>query len=65
MVSLDKCNGSCNALEDLSTKICVPSKTKVVNIKVFNMVTRNKTLVKQISCDCKCKFHGSTCNSHK
>ena len=22
MVSLDKCNGSCNAVDDLSTKIC-------------------------------------------
>ena len=29
MISLDKCNGSCNAISavDLSTKTCVPSKT--------------------------------------
>ena len=27
MISLDKCNGSCNATDDLSTKICA-SKTK-------------------------------------
>ena len=33
MIILDKCNGNCNAVYDLSTKICVPSKTKVVNLK--------------------------------
>ena len=42
-------------------KICVPNKTKDVNVKVFNMITNKreaKTLRKHISCDCKCK-----CNS--
>ena len=34
MISLDKCNGSCNAIDDLSKKICVPSKTKSINVKV-------------------------------
>ena len=29
MISLDKCNGTCNSLDDLSTKICVPSKIKM------------------------------------
>ena len=28
IISLDKCNGSCNAVGDFSTKICVPSETK-------------------------------------
>ena len=49
MISLNKCNGSCNSVNDISMKICVPSKTKDVNVKVFNMITnRNeaKTLVK-------------------
>ena len=48
-------------------KICVPNKTKDVNVKVFNMTTnRNeaKTLVKLISCDCKCEFNSTTCNSN-
>ena len=41
-------------------KICVPNKTKDVNVKVFNMITNKreaKTLTKHISCDCKCKFN--------
>ena len=28
MISIDKCNRSCNVADDLSTKICIPSKTK-------------------------------------
>ena len=69
MISLDKCNGSCNTVDDLSTKACVPSKTKDVNVKVFNMITnRNKAkalVIKHISCNCKCKFNGTTCNSNQ
>ena len=38
MISLDKCQGSCNAVDDLSTKISVPSETNDVNLKVFNMI---------------------------
>ena len=39
IVSLDKSNGSFNVVDDLSMKICVPIKTKNVNVKVFNMIT--------------------------
>ena len=28
MISLDKCNGSCNIIDDLSAKICAPNKAK-------------------------------------
>ena len=59
MISLDKCNGSCNAVGNLSAKICVPSKTKDVNVKVSNMIRsifEAKKLVRHISCDCKCKI---------
>ena len=68
MISLDKCNGSYNVVDDLSTKICVPSKTKHVSVKVFNMITRiyeTKTLIKHISCSFKCKFNSETCNLNK
>ena len=35
MISLDKCNRSCNAVDDLSTKRCVPSETKEVSVNVL------------------------------
>ena len=62
IISLDKCNRSCNAVDGLSIKICVASKTK------DNLITRineTKTLVKHISCDCKCKFNSTTFNSNQ
>ena len=38
-VKLDKCVGSCNTLNDLSNKVCVPNKTEDLNISVFNTIT--------------------------
>ena len=64
MISLDKYSGSCYAVDDLSTKISVPTK-KHLNVKVFNNRWNYKTLVKHISCDCKCKFNSTTCNSNQ
>ena len=40
MISLDKCDGSCNVADDLSMKICVSNEIKDINVKVFNMITR-------------------------
>ena len=65
MISLYKCTGSCNVL---SPKICVPKETKDIYVKAFNMIRNKneaKTMTKQISCDCKCKFNSTTCNSNQ
>ena len=56
VVKLDRCVGSCNTLNDLSNKVCVPSKTEDLNLSVFNMITgknESKILTKDISCECK------------
>ena len=63
MISLDRCNESCNVL---SPKVCVPKETKDINVKAFNKIANKneaKTMTKHISCDCKCKFNCTTCNS--
>ena len=68
MISLDKCNGSCNTIDNLSAKICVPTESEDVNVKVFNMIKRinaAKTLIKHISCDCKFKFDSASCSSNQ
>ena len=60
-VKLDRCFGSCNTLNDLSNKLSIPNKTEDLNLCAFNMVTginESKTLTKDISCECKCKFDG-------
>ena len=65
MVNLDRCNRSCNTLDDLSNRICVTNNIEDVNLSVFHMIRRineSKTLTKQISCKYKCKFDGRKCN---
>ena len=49
----------------LYTKVCVPNKTNDINVKEFNVITSKseaKTIVKDISRDCKCKLNCTTWN---
>ena len=67
-VKLDRCVGSCNTVNDLSNKVCVPNKTEDLNLRVFNMITGinvSKTVTKDILCKCKCKFDGKKSNSNQ
>ena len=55
-VKLDRCVGSCNTLNYLPNKVCVPNKTEYLNLSMFNMYTginESKALMKHISCECK------------
>ena len=64
MIILDKYSGCCNSVDDLSAKICILSKTKDINVKVFNMITNPneaKTMLEHVSFDCKC-IYNSTCS---
>ena len=66
MVKLDRCVGSCNTMNDLSNKVCVPNQTEDLNLGVFKMtigINESKTLAKHISCECKCRFDERKCNS--
>ena len=68
MIGLDKYNVGCNTVDNLSMKICVPTETKDLNVKVFDKITRVnevKHMVKHISSDCKCKLNSITCNSNQ
>ena len=50
MISLDKFSGS---FDILSPKICVPKKTKDLNVELFNMIINNNkpnAMAKHISC---------------
>ena len=65
MIILNKYTGSCNVL---SPKVRVPKETKDINVKAFNMITNKneaKAMTEHISCDCKCKFNSTTCNSNQ
>ena len=65
-VKLDKFDGSCNTLNGLSNKVCVPNKIEDLNLSVFNMITginESRGLTKHISYECKCSFDERNCNS--
>ena len=51
VVELDRCVGSCNTLNDLSHKLCIPNKTEDLNLSVFNIITginESKTLTERM-----------------
>ena len=63
-----RCDGSCNAIEDLFGRICVHKKMEDVNLKVVNIIkgiNKSKTLAKHISCDFRCEFDGRKYNSRQ
>ena len=36
-ILVNKCSGSCNNINDLYAKLCIPDVVKNMNIKVFNL----------------------------
>ena len=57
-----------NALNDLSSKLCFLNQTEYLNLSLFSIITRInelKTLLKHISCKCKCRFDGRKCHSNQ
>ena len=65
-VNLDRCVRSCNTLNDLSNRICVPNKTEDLNLHVFSLVTgisEYKILTNHILCGCRCSFDGRKCKN--
>ena len=61
MISLNKCTGNFNIFPP---KICF--KRNKTYVKALNMLKTNeevKAMTEHISCDCKCKFNSTKCNS--
>ena len=68
VVNSDRWVGSCNTLNDLCNKVCVPNKTEDLSLNVFNMITginESKILTKHVSCKCECKFDIRKSNSNQ
>ena len=61
-----KCSGSCNNINDPCAKICVPDNVKDLNVKLFNLMSRNneaRHIKWHEMCKCKCRLDASVCNS--
>ena len=65
-IKTNKCSGSCNNIDDLYAKICVPDAGKNLNVKVFSLMSRtNETryIEWHETCECECKFGNNVCNN--
>ena len=65
-VLVNKCIESCNTLDELMAKLCVPNIIKGINMKVYNFLMRlneTRNVLWHESCKCVCKLNSSVCNS--
>ena len=65
-IKVNKCNGSCNSINDPYAKLCVPDAVKNINVKVFNLLSIVKE-TKQIewheTCKCICRLDANVCHN--
>ena len=65
-VFVNKCNGSCDTINNPMAKLCAPNVMKGVNMQVYNFLMRlNETsnVLWHESCKCICKLNSSICNN--
>ena len=65
-IKTGKCSGSCNNINDLYSKKCLPNIIKDLNVKVFNLMSRtNETrhIKWHETCKCKCRLDATVCNN--
>ena len=63
-ITINKCKGSCNTINDPYAKLSVPDTIKIIN--VFNLTSRtNGKSIKHAeghkTCKCKCRLDASVC----
>ena len=67
-IKINKCTGSCNAINDPYAKICVPDEIKNTNIKVFNLIPKTneiRHIKSHKTCKCRCRLDASICNNKR
>ena len=66
-INLDRCDESCNTINDFSNKVCVLNKIEDLNLWMLNMIAGTNELktLKHISSESKCKFDGRKSNSNQ
>ena len=65
-VTINKCKGICNTINDPYAKLCVPDTAKNINVKVFNLMsktTEKRHIEWHKTCKCKCRLDASVCNN--
>ena len=66
-IKASTCSGSCNNINDLYAKLCVPDVVKNLNVRAFDLMSRtNETwhIERHELCKCKCRLDASVCNNN-
>ena len=65
-IKINKCSGNCNSINDPYAKICVPDTVKDLNVRVFNLMSRNnetRHIKWHETCKYICRLDKIICNS--
>ena len=65
-IEVNKCNGSCNNINDPYAKLCVPDVVENINVKVFNLMSRTsetRQIKSHETCKCKCRLDPNVFNN--
>ena len=65
-IKVNKCNVNCNNVNNPYAKIGVPDVVKNLNVKVFNLMSRNnetRHIQWHETCECTCRLDKIICNS--
>ena len=63
-IKVNKCSGNCNNINDLYAKICAPDTVKDLNVRVFNLMSRNnetRHIEWHKNCKCICRLDKDKC----
>ena len=65
-IKTSKCSGSCNNVNDLFAKLCIPNVVKNLDIKNLNLISRTNEMRHKKwhgTCKSKCWIDASVCNN--
>ena len=65
-IKVNKCNGTCNNINDPYAKLCVTDVVKNINVKIFNLMSfsnQTRHIEWHETCKCKCRLDTSVCNN--
>ena len=67
-IKVDRCEGSCNDLTNLYSKVSAPDIVKNISVKIFHLISQQNELGEislHKSCKCECLLNETVCNDEQ
>ena len=65
-ITINKCKGSCDTINDPYAKLCVHDTIKNINVKAFNLISitiETRYIEWHKNCKCICRLDANVCNN--